>query len=250
MEKRLHYLFIAIGLTLLSNRILAVVPVISYSPSTLICNITSYNASGSWSSTVSNASNPTVPTGTGGSVCGTGTVVLSASGSTPTGGVYTWYAALSGGVSLGTGATFTTPSLKVTTTYYVDYTQGGTTSTPRTAVVATVNAAPILSTAPTSPTGSLYLSYPFTGNANDVSGNNNNGTLQNAPLLTTDRYGNPNSAYSFNGTSQYVSTTTNIATPGPQNFSISVWFKTNVANNGVLVGFGNSQTGSSSVMSN
>jgi hypothetical protein len=104
----------------------------------------------------------------------------------------------------------------------------------------------LLATAPTSPTGSLYLSYPFTGNANDVSGNSNNGTLQNAPTsITTDRYGAANSAYTFNGTSQYVSSNYHsTASPGPQNYSISVWFKTSSAG-GKLVGFGNLQAGSS-----
>jgi gliding motility-associated-like protein len=46
----------------------------------------------------------------------------------------------------------------------------------------------------------LKAYYPFSGNANDVSGNNNNGTVTGA-TLTTDRFGNANSAYSFNGSS-------------------------------------------------
>ena len=50
------------------------------------------------------------------------------------------------------------------------------------------------------PTNGLAGYWPFTGNANDVSGNGNNGT-NNGATLTTDRFGNANSAYSFNGTS-------------------------------------------------
>ncbi|MCX8470840.1 MAG: ASPIC/UnbV domain-containing protein, partial [Chitinophagaceae bacterium] len=46
----------------------------------------------------------------------------------------------------------------------------------------------------------LKAYYPFSGNANDASGNNNNGTVTGA-TLTTDRFGNANSAYSFNGSS-------------------------------------------------
>lgn len=46
----------------------------------------------------------------------------------------------------------------------------------------------------------LKAFYPFSGNANDVSGNNNNGTVIGA-TLTSDRFGNANSAYSFNGSS-------------------------------------------------
>jgi len=45
--------------------------------------------------------------------------------------------------------------------------------------------------------------WPFTGNANDVSGNGNNGTVYGASL-TMDRFGNPNSAYYFNGTNNYI----------------------------------------------
>ena len=44
----------------------------------------------------------------------------------------------------------------------------------------------------------LVAYYPFNGNANDESGNGNNGTV-NGATLTTDRFGNTNKAYSFNG---------------------------------------------------
>lgn len=43
------------------------------------------------------------------------------------------------------------------------------------------------------------LNLPFNGNMNDVSGNNNHGIPGNSPTLTTDRFGNPNSAYLFGG---------------------------------------------------
>lgn len=46
--------------------------------------------------------------------------------------------------------------------------------------------------------------YPFNGNSNDNSGNNINGTVYGA-TLTTDRFGGVNRAYSFNGTSNYIS---------------------------------------------
>jgi len=45
--------------------------------------------------------------------------------------------------------------------------------------------------------------YPFNGNANDTSGNGHNGTVSGA-TLATDRFGNLNGAYSFNGTNNYV----------------------------------------------
>jgi hypothetical protein len=46
--------------------------------------------------------------------------------------------------------------------------------------------------------GRLVAWYPFNGNANDSSGNGNNGTI-NGATLTTDRFANSNSAYLFNG---------------------------------------------------
>ena len=53
---------------------------------------------------------------------------------------------------------------------------------------------------PIIPTEGLIAYYPFNGNANDESGNENHGTLQgNVPQLTTDRFGNENSAYLFGG---------------------------------------------------
>jgi hypothetical protein len=48
------------------------------------------------------------------------------------------------------------------------------------------------------PTQGLIAYYPFHGNANDESGNGNNGTVFGA-ALTSDRFGNPNNAYSFDG---------------------------------------------------
>ena len=48
------------------------------------------------------------------------------------------------------------------------------------------------------PTDGLVAHYPFNGNANDASTNSNDGTV-NGATLTTDRFGNANSAYSFDG---------------------------------------------------
>lgn len=44
----------------------------------------------------------------------------------------------------------------------------------------------------------LVACYPFNGNANDQTLNNNHGVVSGA-TLTTDRFGNPNSAYYFDG---------------------------------------------------
>ena len=49
----------------------------------------------------------------------------------------------------------------------------------------------------------LIAYYPFNGDANDASGNGNNAVFNNA-TLTSDIYGNPNSAYYFNGVDNYI----------------------------------------------
>lgn len=46
------------------------------------------------------------------------------------------------------------------------------------------------------PTSGLVGWWPFNGNANDESGNGNNGTV-NGATLTQDRFGDANGAYSF-----------------------------------------------------
>ena len=78
------------------------------------------------------------------------------------------------------------------------------------------------------PTNGLVAWYPFTGNANDLSGNNLNGTV-NGATLTTDRFGNPNAAYSYNGTSDYI----NMGNPSLLNItgSISISYWINIAQN-------------------
>ena len=53
------------------------------------------------------------------------------------------------------------------------------------------------------PTNGLVGWWPFNGNANDESGNGNNGTV-NGATLTSDRFGNASSAYSFDGVDDYI----------------------------------------------
>ena len=53
------------------------------------------------------------------------------------------------------------------------------------------------------PTDGLVGYWPFDGNANDESGNGNNGVV-NGATLTSDRFGNNNSAYSFDGNTNYI----------------------------------------------
>jgi len=57
--------------------------------------------------------------------------------------------------------------------------------------------------APAAPSGGLVASYLFNGNANDSSGNGHDGTVYGA-TLAADRFGNANSAYSFDGIDDYI----------------------------------------------
>jgi hypothetical protein len=75
------------------------------------------------------------------------------------------------------------------------------------------------------PTNGLIAWYPFTSNVNDISGNGNNGT-NNGATLTTDRGGNLNSAYYFDGLSNYISSTPVGLPIGNAARTISSWFTT------------------------
>jgi hypothetical protein len=73
------------------------------------------------------------------------------------------------------------------------------------------------------PTNGLVGYWPFNGNANDESGNGNNGVV-NGASLTTDRFGNANSAYSFNGSSNYIQISDASALRlSETDYTISVW---------------------------
>ncbi|MCF6296327.1 MAG: hypothetical protein L3J25_11650 [Flavobacteriaceae bacterium] len=75
---------------------------------------------------------------------------------------------------------------------------------------------------------SLIAYYPFNGNANDESGNANNGTV-NGATLTTDRFGNPDRAYSFNGIDNFILCNTQVGPFGSDSRTVSFWAKTDVA---------------------
>jgi hypothetical protein len=175
--------------------------------------------------------------------CGSGSVTLTASGGTPSGGTYNWYTAATGGSAVASGATY---SPQISGTYYASYTSGGIESS-RIATTVTIIPNPIIATAQ-SVTAGATLAYSFTnGSTGDVSGNGNDGTVQGtivAAQPATDRFGAANNAYSFDGISQFISTKTNIAA-APQDFSISLWFSTTTTTGGKLAGWGNQQTGSS-----
>ena len=82
---------------------------------------------------------PTIDAVAGALICESGTGTLSATASA---GTINWYNVPTGGISLFSGATYTTPVSNNTTTYYVDATINACSSATRTAVVLTVQETP------------------------------------------------------------------------------------------------------------
>lgn len=72
----------------------------------------------------------------------------------------------------------------------------------------------------------LVSFYTFNGNANEITGNGLNGVPQNGPQLTTDRFGNPNSAYYFDGIDDYIQIPSNSTVNPLRAFSITFYFNT------------------------
>ena len=122
-----------------------------------------------------------------------------------------------------------------TVTYSIAAAGGCTLYTTTASIV--INASPVISSLSLT---NLIAYYPFLGNANDATGNDN-GTFQGTPVAATDRYGIAGSAYLFNGTSDYVSTANKYT--NPVEFTISIWFKTATVAGGKIMGFGVTQTG-------
>lgn len=82
---------------------------------------------------------PNAPTAVNRSICGAGTVELGATGCS---GTVNWYTSETGTAIVATGANYTTPSISVSTTYYVNCTVNGCVSASRTPVIATINDVP------------------------------------------------------------------------------------------------------------
>ena len=74
------------------------------------------------------------------------------------------------------------------------------------------------------PTSGLVGWWPFNGNANDESVNGNNGVV-NGPILTTDRFSNPNSAYQFNrSAAQSIDIMNNAVLDTITELTLSIWY--------------------------
>ncbi len=157
---------------------------------------------------------PTITSTTPASRCGAGTVTLGAAASA---GTISWFANATGGTALGTGTSFTTPSISTSTTYYVE-TDNGTCNSGRTAVTATV-------TNTASPTGNTAQNFCPGQTLADlvVSGSNvqwydaatNGNVLPNSTLLVSGQtYYATQTANSCESTSRLGVTVTQIACMG------------------------------------
>jgi len=104
-------------------------------------------------------------------------------------------------------------------------------STPNTAATATVGSNLgysvgidlIPGTIEGLPTFGLVGYYKFNGNAGDSSGYGNHGSVSGA-TLTSDRKNNPNGAFIFNGTSDFISVPASTSLQPPKSLSLVAWF--------------------------
>ena len=101
-------------------------------------------------------------------------------------------------------------------------------------MTATVNSQ---SVPPYVPANGLVGWWPFNGNANDESGNGNNGVV-NGATLTSDRFGNSSMAYSFDGISNYISVRDTNSLQTPAAISINVWVNFSGQGHGRLISKG------------
>ncbi|MBI1838086.1 MAG: gliding motility-associated C-terminal domain-containing protein [Flavobacteriia bacterium] len=153
----------------------------------------------------------------------TASLSVSLTGTMPAGGVIYWYTQQFGGVSIASGATFTTPILNATTTYYAGICPG----TFRIPVIAVVRPNPVITgTAIITNAGCTVLgsitgltvsggTAPYTYAWNTVStstANLTNAAIGTYNLLVTDSKGctDTDGPYSITGTSAPTLNTTNI----------------------------------------
>jgi len=150
---------------------------------------------------------PAVATGSDNSICGPGTVILSASPGT-NGNTIRWFNSLSGGTLLHMGTSYTTPNISVSTTYYAETfnTTTGCYASSRKAIDAIIDPIPDLPTgvdvARCGP-GSLTLTASTGANGNGVRWYNESGTLLHAGTTYTTPSISESTTYyaaSFNST--------------------------------------------------
>lgn len=87
--------------------------------------------------------------------------------------------------------------------------------------------------------GGLVAYFPFNGNADDESGNGHNGTV-NGAVLSTDRFGNANKAFSFDGINDYISIAPSSLVDKDTAVTLSFWLKRGISDDyGIPIHTGN-----------
>lgn len=130
---------------------------------------------------------PSITSTTIAEICNPGVVTLEAIANVP---IIYWYTTATGGTPIATGTTFTTPFLNSTTTYFADASPIGCTSNVRTAVTASVNITPILTT---NTNISICENTPTTLNASTSAGVINwySSLTSTTPLVTGTSFTTP-----------------------------------------------------------
>jgi hypothetical protein len=83
------------------------------------------------------------------------------------------------------------------------------------------------------PTNGLVGWWPFNGNANDESGNGNNGT-NNGATLTADRFGNVNKSYLFTP-NNFIEVIGSANINFTDSLTVNCWYKNNIVQGGVFI---------------
>ena len=81
----------------------------------------------------------------------------------------------------------------------------------------------------------LVAYYPFNGNANDATGHGLNGFARNGAQLTTDKAGNPNSAYLLDGLDDYIEILDDPRLRFRDSFSVCISFMKIAQEGGTLI---------------
>lgn len=76
-------------------------------------------------------------------------------------------------------------------------------------------------------TGEIVAFYPFSGNASDESGHGNHGTVSGATLVS-DRFGNTNSAYCFDGINDHIRVPNHPSLNFQESITINFWMNLGV----------------------
>ncbi len=215
------------GYTGAGTSILSVNTTGNFGAGTYRCRISGTAVDDQYSSSASLTVNtlPGAPSVTGNSSCAAGSLTLSASGGAA--GQYRWYTVAVGGTAIAgqTNATYSTPVIAATTTYYVAI-NNGTCQGARTAVTATINTPPVApgttgrticngSTASLSASGGSAGQYRWytapTGGAN-IAGQTNSTFVTPALSATTTYYVSVNNGTCESARAAVVATV--IAVPG------------------------------------